>query len=236
MKISENCKEIPASFVLSVLIIFTILLPNFVRSGVSTEMVIELCKTLGRSCYAYNGNNKCFAKYVYHNKNYCPIAFYKYNGHLFNEYKEFIINYGKQPCDLEKEGKIVQISFPVFNLPSEMKPPFPQVFIMCDANYGKGLNIDRDLLVQECHQNEINYKNQGLGTIVNTLINRLNKKSERRSLSEEEKKIVRDKSFGFCVNCHLESTNFEYDHILNHYHQEEQMILIISNCYVTIAI
>ena len=53
---------------------------------------------------------------------------------LFNEYKEFIINYGKQPCDLEKEGKIVQISFPVFNLPSEMKHPFPQVFIKCDAN------------------------------------------------------------------------------------------------------
>ena len=58
--------------------------PNFhMKSGVSTEMVLHLCETLGRSCYAYNGDNKCFAKYIKPNNNYCPIAFYKYNGHMF---------------------------------------------------------------------------------------------------------------------------------------------------------
>lgn len=58
--------------------------PNFnIKSGVSTEMIMKLCETLGRSCYAYDGNDRCFEKYVMNNKKYCPIAFYKYNGHMF---------------------------------------------------------------------------------------------------------------------------------------------------------
>ena len=58
--------------------------PNFnIKSGVSTEMVVKLCVALGRSCYAYDGGNKCFAKCVINNKNYCPVAFYKYNGHMY---------------------------------------------------------------------------------------------------------------------------------------------------------
>ncbi len=53
--------------------------PDFqIQSGVSCEMILKLCEKLGRSCYCYNGD-----KYVIKNKNYCPIAFYKYNGHMF---------------------------------------------------------------------------------------------------------------------------------------------------------
>ena len=254
---------------------------NFtMESGVSTEMVIELCKTLGRSCYAYNSDNKCFAKHVHHNKNYCPIAFYKYNGHMFiiedkdafksiaesnkqcfkiitslvredkgealfspeglknihyigkwdvskayemkagiyivnqsnllEEYLQFIILFKTQPQILSKEGKIKQISF---RSTIETEQDNKSVTIECDANYGKGLKIDRDTLVQQCHKAEINYRNQGIGSIVNTLLNRLNKKAERRHLSDEEKKIVRDRSIGLCCDCHLQSKDYEYDHI-----------------------
>jgi hypothetical protein len=54
-----------------------------IKSGVSCEMIIKLCEELGRSCYCYNGDDKCFDKIVIKSHNYCPIPLYKFNGHMF---------------------------------------------------------------------------------------------------------------------------------------------------------
>jgi hypothetical protein len=60
--------------------------PNFdINSGVSTEMIAKLCKEIGRSMYAYDEDSKCFSNVISVDKNhhYCPIVFYKLNGHFY---------------------------------------------------------------------------------------------------------------------------------------------------------
>lgn len=55
------------------------------NSGVSTSMVADLCKTIHRSVYAYDEDSKCFFSLVEtnENRNYCPVIFYKLNGHMY---------------------------------------------------------------------------------------------------------------------------------------------------------
>lgn len=249
--------------------------PNFnMKSGVTTDMVIYLCETLGRSCYAYNGDNKCFAKYIKPNSNYCPIAFYKYNGHMFliddktyfkniaesnkpnikiitslverevkenldtllqteyiesfdvsqakqiesklyilnkshifEEYKEYILTYKTEPKVRCKEGRVVYMCY--HNENDE------RVVINCDTNYGKCAmdKVGYERLQTECLKNDIKYTNQGIGTIVNQLLDRYNGVEKREYLSKEHKKIIKQKSNGLCANCQLSSKIYEYDHI-----------------------
>lgn len=251
--------------------------PDFnIKSGVSTEMVIKLCEVLGRSCYAYNGDDKCFEKYVCHNKNYCPIAFYKYNGHMFlisdkdcfksiaesnkpnvkiitslvetsieanvdtqleveyvknfdivdaknkenklyiinkhkliDELKNYVATYNSIPDVKTKEGKVVYICYKNKN--------DERVVITCDNNYGK-FNYDDDeelynQIKEQCQKNEIQYINQGFGTIVNQLLDRFDGKEKRIYLSKEEKNEVKQRTKGLCAICNLKAKKYEYDHI-----------------------
>jgi hypothetical protein len=60
--------------------------PNFqMNSGVSTELVALLCKELKRNLYAYDEDDKCFYNVLTNNenRNYCPIVYYKFNGHMY---------------------------------------------------------------------------------------------------------------------------------------------------------
>lgn len=249
--------------------------PNFtMTSGVSTEMVIHLCETLGRSCYAYNGDDKCFAKYVHPNSHYCPIAFYKYNGHMFliddkklfqniaesnkpnlkiitslfekevkeskdasmetefietvdiqnakklaskfyvinksqimDEFKEYIMTYKTQPNVKSKEGRVVYISFNNEN--------DERVVIACDSNYGKVAmdKIGYEKLQQECSNNGITYTNQGIGTIVNQLLEKFDGIEKRQYLTKEQKNVVKSKTNGLCAGCGLKSKHYQLDHI-----------------------
>lgn len=251
--------------------------PEFsMSSGVSTEMIIHLCETLGRSCYAYNGDDKCFAKYIHTNSNYCPIAFYKYNGHMFlidersmfkniaesnkpnikiitslveketkenkdvtletefieevniktvkelpsrfyvinksqimDEFKEYILTYHTQPFVKCKEGRVVYISFD--NIQKE------RIVIACDANYGKVAmdKIGYEKLQEECSRNGIKYMNQGIGSIVNQLIDRFDGIEKRQYLSNDDKALVKSRSNGLCAECHLKCKCYEYDHIIS---------------------
>ena len=55
-----------------------------IKSGVSTEMVAKLCKDIKRNMYAYDADNKMFNSVTCNtSKNYCPIIFYKANGHMY---------------------------------------------------------------------------------------------------------------------------------------------------------
>jgi hypothetical protein len=54
-----------------------------IKSGVTTEMIEKLCRDIGRSMYAYDENSKCFKSYVANSTKYCPIVFYKYQGHCY---------------------------------------------------------------------------------------------------------------------------------------------------------
>lgn len=55
-----------------------------VNDGISTEMIGDLCKCIKRNMYAYDYDDKCFYKVnQFDSKNYCPIVFYKMNGHIY---------------------------------------------------------------------------------------------------------------------------------------------------------
>lgn len=246
-------------------------------SGVSSEMVVHLCKTLGRSCYGYNSDDKCFVKHIDGNKskNYCPIAFYKVNGHMFilndkecfkmiaesnkptvkivtslvdnnvaenedfklntqyiqsfdvqnakqmaskmfiinksdifDEFLNYILHYKTQPNAKTKEGRVVYMCFK--NDQNE------RVVISCDSNYGKVTmdDIGYEQIQQECERIGIQYTNQGVGTIVNDLFGKYNDPEKRRYLSDEDKQIVNERCHNLCAECHLQSTSYEYDHII----------------------
>ena len=58
--------------------------PNFkITDGITVELVSLLCRSLDRSMYAYDGNNKCFESVVMDSFNYCPVIFYKMNQHMY---------------------------------------------------------------------------------------------------------------------------------------------------------
>ena len=59
--------------------------PNYEKEeGVSTDMIMRLCNTIGRNMYAYDEDNKCFESITkFSSKNYAPIVFYKMNGHMY---------------------------------------------------------------------------------------------------------------------------------------------------------
>ena len=58
---------------------------NFtIDSGVSSELIALLCESLKRNMYAYDEDDKIFHSVTSSNsKNYCPIVFYKMNGHCY---------------------------------------------------------------------------------------------------------------------------------------------------------
>ena len=59
--------------------------PEFtMTSGVSAELLAGLCNELGRNMYAYDSDHKLFLSIqTYSSKNYCPVVFYKMNGHCY---------------------------------------------------------------------------------------------------------------------------------------------------------
>ncbi len=58
--------------------------PNFnIKTGITAEMIEIYCRFENRSFYGFNGDDKCFTHFVGDSKNYCPIVFYKTNGHMF---------------------------------------------------------------------------------------------------------------------------------------------------------
>ena len=59
--------------------------PGFhIKSGVSSEMIKELCETIKRNMYAYDEDNKVFLSVTkFPSKHYCPLIFYKLHGHFY---------------------------------------------------------------------------------------------------------------------------------------------------------
>jgi hypothetical protein len=127
---------------------------------------------------------------------------------LFEELKQYIITYKSEPIVKTKEGKVAYICFHNHN--------GERIVLTCDNNYGK-FNRDESeiyhLLTEECQKNDIQYINQGFGTIVNQLLDRYDGKEKRMYLSKKEKKEIRDKTNGLCALCNLKSSHIEYDHI-----------------------
>ena len=59
--------------------------PDFsMDTGVSSELIAELCKATKRNMYAYDASDKIFDSITTQtSKNYCPIVFYKMHGHMY---------------------------------------------------------------------------------------------------------------------------------------------------------
>ena len=59
--------------------------PDFtMTTGVSAELLAGLCEEIGRNMYAYDADNKLFHSVLTHSsKHYCPVVFYKMNGHCY---------------------------------------------------------------------------------------------------------------------------------------------------------
>ena len=247
--------------------------PNFdVNSGVSTEMIAKLCKEIGRSMYAYDEDSKCFSNVITTDKNnhYCPIVFYKLNGHFY------IINdpsVMKSVAESNKETlkKIIssslkdkkeEVSMEVFhiekfeaenalemktgiyllqqsNLDKEiidyitmwMDTPFTQnrenviikfiflnndeeeVIITVDTNYSEGIEYKK--MKNVAVQNNINYVNEGVGSVICKVLEN-SKKEERHYLNQLEKEKLILSFDSECANCNIncDFKDFEIDHIV----------------------
>ena len=54
------------------------------NSGVSIEMIAELCRSIKRNMYAYDSDDKLIHSVTSETtKKYCPIVFYKLHGHCY---------------------------------------------------------------------------------------------------------------------------------------------------------
>lgn len=85
--------------------------PDFnIKSGVSSELIRELCKQLKRNMYAYDSESKIFDIYIEgDSKNYSPIIFYKLNGHMYLIDDKSVIRSVAESNKMEK--KIISSTF-----------------------------------------------------------------------------------------------------------------------------
>ena len=126
---------------------------------------------------------------------------------IFEEFKEYITLFGTQPNVRCKEGKVVYICFK--NDDNE------RVVVACDTNYGKCADkVGYENLQQECLRNGIKYTNQGVGTIVNQMLDKFNGVVKRRHLTKDEKNIIHEKSNRLCACCQIKCKKYQYDHII----------------------
>ena len=92
-------------------------------TGVSSELIAELCKATKRNMYAYNFCDKIFDSITYQtSKNYCPIVFYKYHGHMYLIDKPDIIR-SVAESNKKTATKIVSMT-----TPDEKDSPVSEVF------------------------------------------------------------------------------------------------------------
>ena len=58
--------------------------PEFsVDTGVSSELIAELCKATKRNMYAYDASDRVFDSVMNQSSHYCPVVFYKLHGHMY---------------------------------------------------------------------------------------------------------------------------------------------------------
>lgn len=244
------------------------------QSGVSTELISELCRHIKRNLYAYDEDNKCFYSSLTNNenRNYCPVVYYKLHGHMYilnsaeairsvaesnkasakhvittsvdeenakeapklkvshivefdvcnalnyksgiyllqksnitEETLKFYSLFKKEPRVKNRDNIIIKISYK--NSDDEI------VIIACDVNYGQ--NIDYDKIKNVANTNNIEYINEGIGSVILKILEK-SKKGERRVLSDSEKLELIQEFNSCCAACELELqvSDFEIDHIV----------------------
>ena len=101
---------------------------NFtIDSGVSTELIALLCESLKRNMYAYDEDEKIFHSVTSSNsKNYCPVVFYKMNGHCYLINNKSIISSAAETnknvatkiisITIEEEKEDIIMNYEVFHL------------------------------------------------------------------------------------------------------------------------
>ena len=122
---------------------------------------------------------------------------------LNDDILKYINAYSKVPKTKNNENVIVQIK--VKNFEDQ------DVYIACDTNYGK--NIDYDKLQNVATQNSIKYVNEGIGSVLQTVLDNKTK-DKRKHLSAEEKQILLDKYNSKCACCELYCETCDFDHII----------------------
>jgi len=119
-------------------------------SGVSTMMISELCMAIKRNMYAYDEDDKVFDSVtIYDSKNYCPICFYKLNGHfyLINDPSCF-----KSIAESNKrEKKVISDTIDEKKKEVDLKVEFVDEF---DVNYALNLKGDTIYLLSQSNLNK----------------------------------------------------------------------------------
>ena len=96
-----------------------------IDSGVSSELIALLCESLHRNMYAFDEDENLFHTVTSSNsKNYCPVVFYKFNGHCFIINDKSIISstaetnkyVGKKIISITMDDKKVEINSEVFHI------------------------------------------------------------------------------------------------------------------------
>lgn len=119
------------------------------------------------------------------------------------EVLQYISKYSSVPKTKNNENIIVQIT--VKN--SEDK----DVYIACDTNYAS--NIDYDKLKNVANVNELDYVNEGVGSVIHSLLD-ANSRFKRKYLTDDSKKDLISLFNNKCAMCHLTSESYIIDHIL----------------------
>ena len=122
---------------------------------------------------------------------------------ITKETLKFISYYNSVPKTKNIDNVIVQIKYK--NSKNDV------VCIACDVNYGE--NIDYEQLKIIANNNNINYINEGIGSVILKIIEN-SKKHERKILSEEEKNSIIKEYRSCCAICKIKITKFEIDHIV----------------------
>jgi 5-methylcytosine-specific restriction protein A len=130
--------------------------------------------------------------------------------YLLNRYSictdviKFIKHYKDTPRVKCRDGFIVSLSFK--NIEDKI------VTIECDANYSKGA-ISYTQLSNVAVTNEINYVNEGVGSVILKILSKKN--NEKREYLNEASKCELIESFeNKCSHCQLSCEKFEIDHVV----------------------
>jgi hypothetical protein len=117
-----------------------------------------------------------------------------------DEVLNYISTYGELP-KTKNRGNVI-IKFEYFNQNGGL------VSVCCDANYGS--NIEYGSIVKVAKTNNIDYVNEGFGSVILSIFN---KPEDREFLTNDVKNLLNLKYGNKCALCHIENSKYEYDHI-----------------------
>ena len=121
---------------------------------------------------------------------------------LEKEIIEFITYHGDLVKTKNRDNVVIQITF--------KNKDKNNVIVCVDTNYSQ--NIEYEQIKNVANKNDMEYTNEGVGSVIMRLLEKKTK-CERKSFNDEERKQIIDLFNGMCALCDEKTKKFEIDHI-----------------------